>query len=305
MPKKRGQPDRVPKFLIFTGRFLEFFSYKLAAAYASRLFTTPIKHKIPKRELHMDRNSVQHRIRIDEIGKEIVVYRYGDSEQKILLVHGWSGRGTQLVKIADALRAYGYSVVSFDAPAHGKSKGSTSIMTEFIASIKQLEKQIGPFQAAVGHSLGGMSLLNAVREGLQLKALVTIGSGDVIQDIIDEFMDMMHLSRKTGKLMREKFERKSGRSMDSYSSYLSASEIDIPVLVIHDENDVEVTVDRAHHIYKHLKHGELMITHKLGHRKILGNENVISRLTEFILTHDKSTHNRISDDNFSVQRAES
>jgi hypothetical protein len=39
---------------------------------------------------------------IPEIKKEIVVYEYGYSQKKVL-VHGWSGEGTQLFKIADEL----------------------------------------------------------------------------------------------------------------------------------------------------------------------------------------------------------
>jgi alpha-beta hydrolase superfamily lysophospholipase len=53
--------------------------------------------------------------------------------KKILLVHGWSGRGTQLFKIADELLKQGYSTISFDAPAHGKSPGKT-IMVDFITT---------------------------------------------------------------------------------------------------------------------------------------------------------------------------
>jgi hypothetical protein len=32
-------------------------------------------------------------------------------------------------------------------------------MVDFIASIKEINKLHGPFEAAIGHSLGGMSIL--------------------------------------------------------------------------------------------------------------------------------------------------
>jgi alpha-beta hydrolase superfamily lysophospholipase len=85
--------------------------------------------------------------------------------KRVLLVHGWSGRGTQLFKIADELLKQGYSTISFDAPAHGKSPGKTTIMVDFITTI-EINKQFGPFDAAIGHSLGGMSVLNA-KKGLK------------------------------------------------------------------------------------------------------------------------------------------
>jgi pimeloyl-ACP methyl ester carboxylesterase len=279
---KGAQSLKIPKIILVTGKILQFISPMIAARYAARLFTTPLKHSLPKREQEMDRKSRQERIRIDSIGKDVVVYHYGDESPKILLVHGWSGRGTQLVKFADELLKSGYSVISFDAPAHGKSSGKTSIMPEFIATIFQLEKAFGPFEAAVGHSLGGMSLLNSVKRGLQLKRFVTIGSGDIIQDIIDEFIQKLELRPKIGTLMCEQFEKKSHEAMSNYSSYLAAKEIDIPVLVIHDENDAEVPLSCGKHIHDNLRNGELMITHGLGHRKILGNREVIERSLSFI-----------------------
>ncbi|WP_396171496.1 hypothetical protein [Flavobacterium sp.] len=101
----------------------------------------------------MDRKSIQKLIKIPSINKEVVIYQYGDSEKKILLSHGWSGRGTHLYKIADEILKAGYSTISFDAPAHGKSPGKTTIMSEFVETILEIEKQFGPFEAAVGHSL--------------------------------------------------------------------------------------------------------------------------------------------------------
>lgn len=44
------------------------------------------------------------------------------------MVHGWSGRGTQMSKIAEALVEQGYRIISFDAPAHGKADGKISMM---------------------------------------------------------------------------------------------------------------------------------------------------------------------------------
>ncbi|HLA55709.1 MAG TPA: alpha/beta hydrolase [Flavobacterium sp.] len=279
---KATQSLKIPKLILSTGKFLQFISPKLAALFAARLFTTPLKYKIPKRELEMDMKSRQQSVDIKSIDKEVVVYHFGETGKKVLLVHGWSGRGTQLVKFADEFVKAGYSTISFDAPAHGKSPGKTTLMPEFIATILQLEKEFGPFEAAVGHSLGGMSLLNSVKRGLKLERLVTIGSGDIIQDIIDEFIEKLELKPEVGQLMRNHFENKSHEAMDNYSAFRAAMEIDIPVLVIHDNDDPEVLVKCAHHIHENLKNGELMLTNGLGHRKILGNHAVIEKTLAFV-----------------------
>jgi len=286
MAKKSGKAAQsltIPKAIRLTGRLLEFFSPKLAAVFAARLFTTPLKHPTPRREQALERDARQQVIKVVSIGKDVVVYNWGNSPRKVLLVHGWSGRATQLVRFAQCLLASGFEVISFDAPAHGKSPGSTTLMPEFIAAAFEIEKEFGPFEAAVGHSLGGMALLNGVARGLRLERLVTIGSGDVIQDIIDKFIARMELRTSTGTAMRAHFEKKRNEPMDSYSAYRAAQKVKIPVLVIHDQDDAEVPVSCARHIAENLEGATLDITQGLGHRKILGNPEVVKRAGDFII----------------------
>ena len=273
---------KIPKLITLTASFLEIISTKLATVFAAKLFRTPIKHKIPKRELIMDQNSTQFKLFIPSIKKEIVIYKYGESSKKILLVHGWSGRGTQMYKIADELIKNGYSTISFDAPSHGKSSGNSTIMVEFIASILEIQKVLGPFDAAVGHSLGGMSLLNSVNKNLNLNKLVIIGSGNLISDIIKDFVYDIGMKSKQKKLLQLYFEKKYKEKMDNFSSYINAQKINIPVLIIHDQNDDEVSIKCAYQIMENLKTGKLLITENLGHRKILGNEKVIFEIIKFI-----------------------
>ncbi len=279
---KHTESLKIPELILQTSKFIAYFSSKLVTLFAAKLFTSPLKHKIPKRELEMDRKSIQKRIEIPSINKKVVLYQYGKSSKKILLVHGWSGRGTQLFKIADELVKAGYSTISFDAPAHGKSPGRTTIMSEFVATILEIEKQFGTFDAAVGHSLGGMSLLNAVKKGFKINHLAVIGSGDIVQDILDDFVTKLELKPNISSKLREHFEKKYGQEMDSYSGYKSAMEIDIPVLVIHDKNDPEVAVTAGINIYNHLKNGTLYLTEGLGHRKILGDPVVIDKVVQFV-----------------------
>ena len=276
------QSLKIPKIILLTSKLISFISPKLITLFAAKLFTTPIKHKIPKRELEMDYKSIQKLIRVPAIGKEVVLYQYGKSEKQILLVHGWSGRGTQLFKIADELLKAGYSTISFDAPAHGKSPGKTTIMVDFIATILEIEKQFGPFEAAIGHSLGGMCVLNSIKKGLKVNHAVVIGSGDIVEDIMDDFVAKLELKPAVSILLRLYFEKKYGEEMNSYSAFLAAKETAIPVLVIHDNHDPEVPVKAGIHIHKYLKNGELLLTDGLGHRKILGNPKVIEKTVQFI-----------------------
>ncbi|MGH1388208.1 alpha/beta hydrolase [Kordia sp.] len=283
-PNLKPEPAvQVPKPILYTGRFLQFISTSLAAKFGKRLFITPIKHKMPRREFHMDKESKQTLMHIPAIGKDIVVYSYGESDKKILLAHGWSGRGTQLVKIADHFVKLGYQTVSFDAPAHGKAPGKLTSMPEFIASIHEINKHFGSFEFAIGHSLGGMSLLNAVREDFQIKKLVTIGAADIITDIILHFTRTLTLKDIVATKMKAILDEKFGRDIDYASASYAAKEVHIPTLVIHDENDADVHVNCAYAIHEALSNGSIHITQNLGHRRILGNQEVIEMVESFLL----------------------
>ncbi|TDN82359.1 pimeloyl-ACP methyl ester carboxylesterase [Salegentibacter sp. 24] len=272
----------VPNYIRYTGRVLSRISPFVASRFAAQLFLTPFKYKLPDREKHMDENSNQLKVDIPRTNREIMIYEFGNSNKKVLLVHGWSGRGTQLAKVAETLKAKGYSTISFDAPAHGKAPGKKTIMLDFIDAIHLLDEKYGPFSAVVGHSLGGMATLRAVKEGLQTKKLIVIGTANSITHITQEFVRNLKMNRKIAERMKAHFDKKFDIDMDSYSGAVSARAVKIPTLVIHDENDVDVEISSAYEIHKALENSELHITKGLGHRRILGDSAVINKITTFI-----------------------
>src|SRR5262245_10129632 len=67
---------------------------------------------------------------VDSAAGKVAAWTWGEGPA-IVLVHGWNGRGAQLGAFVDPLVAAGFQVVSFDAPGHGKSPGSTSSIIAF------------------------------------------------------------------------------------------------------------------------------------------------------------------------------
>ncbi len=184
MKKRKVVITKIPKFIILIFKFSSKISSKITTILAAKFFSTPIKYKTPKREFEYYQNSKKYFLFIPLIKRNIRIFEYGNFEKKILLVHGWSGRGTQLNKIAEKLYSLGYTCISFDAPAHGKSEGKSTLMLEFVHCILEIEKKYNQFEFAIGHSLGGMSVLKAMADGLNVKKSIVIGIADNISDII-------------------------------------------------------------------------------------------------------------------------
>jgi len=272
----------IPKGIIRLGKMIQFFSKDLATLFAAKLFSSPLRFKTPERELVMRESSKKEKLSIPSINAEIQVYIYGYSKAKILLVHGWAGRGTQLLQIADKILENKMMVISFDGPAHGLSSGKRTNMFEFIETIRAIDKKYGPFDAAVGHSFGAMSLINATANGLKINKLVTIGADNSIPLIFKYFVEKMELKPIIATKLEKLFENKYHLKLDSLTSEHKAERVNIPTFVVHDSDDKYVNVSNALAIRQSLKKGELLITNGLGHHKIFKDKLVIQRIIDFI-----------------------
>jgi len=284
MAKKTKQQGgvRIPRSIINIGKFLQLFSSDLTVKYVRYLFQKPFNHRMPESEKHLLDDVKISYLDIPEIDKKIAVYQWGNSEKKALVVHGWSGRATQMYKIINALREQGYTVYSFDAPAHGKSSGSKTMMPEFIKTIQEVSENFGPFEVAIGHSMGGISLLNVQGEQPIFKKLVVIGTPDSIFNIFNGFVEKLELKPVIAKKLIEVFENITQKSIFDFHGTTQTKKIKEPTLIIHDDNDKEVPVTDALNNYRYLKNGELFRTKGLGHNRILKDDKVVQKITEFI-----------------------
>ena len=278
---------QIPKLVLVFARLLQFISHKLVVIFASKLFVTPINFKTPKREIAMDESSQKRFLFIPEINKNIHILSYGFSDKKVLLAHGWSGRRTQLFMIANKLLEKGFMVVSFDAPAHGKSSGRTTNMIEYIKTITAINKEFGPFESAIGHSFGGMAIVNTNANKEMFKTIVTIGAGDKIEDIISNFIRDLGLKRIISKKLIQYLQKKWQINISNFALHKIVKKNKTPTLVVHDEKDNDVDVSCAYNIKENLINGSILISNGLGHTRILRDQNIINKTINFIESNSK------------------
>ena len=105
-------------------------------------FTTA-RFKIPTYELPALNSATREIIKVNDL--PIAVYSLQDktTEPKatVLFIHGWTGRGTQIVNYINKLNAVGYRVVSFYGPAHGNSAGKQTSALEMTDVVLALNKR--------------------------------------------------------------------------------------------------------------------------------------------------------------------
>jgi esterase/lipase len=280
------EKDKTPallKFVRWVFPKLEIVAPSLAHRYFIKIFFTPLKYKIPEKDQEMARTAEKFEVAARR--KKIQCYSWGNvNDPVVLLVHGWAGRATQFRKFIPAFNKAGYRVVGFDGPAHGNSEGKETSILEFEEALQNIYKAIGEPVAIIAHSFGGGAVLFAAMNGLPVKKLINIASPTIGDEIINTYLRTIHGTSKTGEFFKGFMQKEFGKSFDEFTSlhFIKNLKQEISLLLVHDEDDKEVTLKHATEFLKAYPKAELYQTKGLGHTRILKDESVISKCVTFI-----------------------
>ena len=247
-------------------------------------FTT-MRFKTPAYELPALDSARKETLEVNDL--PISVYIWEDKNSKpdktLLFVHGWTGRGTQIVNYINKLNAIGYRVISFDGPAHGNSPGEQTSALEMTDVVLALYKHYGKFDAAITHSFGGPCTAVAVQRGLKTKHIVSICPPATTTGLIEKFVSALHITEKTSAKLILRIKAKFGEHILKDTSMINTvKDIDIPGLVIHDAHDNDVTWEEGQAVAHAWNNAPFKITSGLGHRRILRDRDVIESAISFI-----------------------
>ena len=284
--KKNTSPVlRIPTWIRFGVWLSQQLSTSLATQVALYLFFRPQRFKRPVREQEMHEHALQTSCYVPEIDKVVQVIRFAGKGAKVLLLHGWSGRGTQLFAFADELRKSNAEVVTFDMPAHGQSLGNKTNIFELVACIKEVHAKYGPFDHAIAHSMGSMALLRTLRDGIPIKSAAIIGSGDKIRNVFYRFSEQLQFSDKVTEQMIQTVEKQFGMNLENYSSSMSLEHLKMPLLIVHDKDDKETHFAYSKDLHEIANNSELLLTTGLGHHRILRDSKTVQHIIQFINKH--------------------
>ena len=253
----------------------------LAHRYFVKIFFTPLRYRVPEKEQLIEKKAEKFEVFVAK--KKIQCYSWGKGPV-VLLAHGWAGRATQLRKFIEALTSHGYRVVGFDGPAHGQSDGKSTNIVEFEVAFKRIYELVGVPEAIICHSFGGGAALFAAMNGLPVKKLINIASPTIADEIIRTYLRAINGSWETGKFFKRYVLRTYGKSFEEFTAlhFISNMQQAIDILLIHDENDEEVTIDHAKALMSLYPNAKLFQTAGLGHTRILKDDAVIARTVTFI-----------------------
>lgn len=276
----------LPRVIRFALRVLGTLAPPLAARVAEPLFwylgkPAPVRAKDA---------SVHDRARVDRLdiaGNSVAVYAWGNGPNPVLLVHGWRSRASRLARLVESLERSDRTILSFDAPGNGASTGSRTNLMEYAAVITRLGGRFGRFEAIVAHSGGVLASFVAARDGVAVGRLVAISGSYSWTHVFATFVRAAELPRRTAATVQRRILSSTFAHLRDAPRYFVA-ELDptdtvTPLLVIHDELDQAVGIDEGRTIADaHNGPTELVVTHGLGHSRILDDPNVVARVRAFV-----------------------
>ena len=270
------------KVMRYNIRILTLVSPAMAARLVNYLWFKTHRHDEPRRERRILETAGWETIVFE--GKTVQVYIWGKSSSPaVLLVHGWNGRGAQLGSCVQGLVEQGYRVLAFDAPGHGRSSSNNTSLPEISSVIQTLSQHYGPFHTGIAHSFGGLCLMHAVSSGMNMDKVVCIASAFNVERLVQFFAKLMQVKPKIVERQKRFLEQQFGEDVwEQFSMPNMVNNISSSGLIIHDEDDDAIPVERSKIIAKIWQNSELILTSGLGHRRILRDKIVIKRIIKFI-----------------------
>lgn len=260
---------------------LERIAPTLANRYFIKIFFTPLRYPVPEKERKAE--SFARKFTVQTAGKTVQCYEWGQKGEAVLFVHGWAGRATQFRRFIKPLLSAGFRVIGFDGPAHGNSSGKTTNILEFDETIRKIYELYKP-EVIVAHSFGGVAALFSIANGLPVDRLINIASPSIGDDVIKTYLRAVNGSWSTGESFKKHIEQSTGKSFDEFSGLYLVQHLPqaIQLLLVHDDTDKDVEIKHAEAILQVYSHANLIRTHKLGHTRILKDNEVIRRCVTFI-----------------------
>lgn len=261
-------------------RILSKISKKRGTKFITKLFLTPQRKTLSKSQLEYYNTGHSEFIRFNN--NDIFVFTKGEGPI-IMLAHGWGSNSYIFRHIIDALVEFGFSIVTFDYPAHGQSSGKQTSPIEISELLKILSDRYGSFKAIIAYSLGGISAIRALELGVQTEKLVLLSTPTTFESTFDPFLNLFNINPELQKLFFQELTDQTGVNRNRMCPMDMKYDKTVRTLIVHDKDDKIIPYTDAIAIHKELENSELILTSNLGHRGVPRTESIVREITNFLI----------------------
>ena len=213
----------------------------------------------------------------------------------VVIVHGWGGDAGRMAPLAAHVVARGMAVLLVDLPGHGRTgpvpRYNAALMVDDLRAVRdwitKREALRGLPTAIVGYSFGGLGSYVAASRDSRWGALVVLAAPLGPMAAARLYLNGKGLPwRWLGGMVRRSFIRAVGVDPGTFDADRNLATIQVPVMIVHGENDEIVPVWHAERLQAAVPAGlgTLLRVPRAGHSAILVDDAVGSRVAEFLLT---------------------
>jgi pimeloyl-ACP methyl ester carboxylesterase len=203
---------------------------------------------------------------------------------RVLLVHGWNAAASDWAPLARRLAARGLNVFAADLPGHGAARGRSGSLPRFVRALEKIDREHGPFDVWVGHSMGANAALTTIARGARVRRLVLIGALVRPGWALRGFARAFGLTPTATEAYLREIERSEAMPLAEVDAEQNAVRVSAPTLLVHDVDDRVIPVAHSESLARRLPEARLLRTRGLGHRRVLAADEVARRVTDFVTT---------------------
>ncbi len=243
-------------------------------------FCTPRSKPLNKFQLDFLQTGKNERLRVQ--GKEVQTYKWGYGATNILLVHGWASNTFRWKAYIENFDKSKYTLHAVDAFAHGLSGGDILYLPIYSDLIHSIVQHIGRVDYIIGHSIGGFATtlyLHQQEESTVKKAVIMASPGKV-EDFFLYAKNTLGFSERLINEIKSNFKKIVGKEVEYYVAKNFARSINVPCLIIHDEEDKETLIENSVMLHKSWKNSEFLKTSGYGHN--LKGEEVYKLIENYL-----------------------
>ncbi len=260
-------------------------SPRLAAQSALHFFCTPYTHV--RRGMPPEIFLIAEKLTLMVGSDKVFGFRWKPGEKQngktILICHGFDSSSYRFADYIQPFLDLGFTILAFDAPAHGISTGKTITVLRYVEMISIVMEKYGPINAIMAHSFGALAAVLTLEGGSDkhCKQLVVVAPSTETTHAIKNFFHHMRLEERVQTPFLKLVEEMDGKPASWYSVARAIEKIETKTLWFHDKKDkITPFSDMEHLLEKDLPHIQFEITEGLGHSQYV-NPEILKKIVAF------------------------
>ncbi len=219
--------------------------------------------------------------------ESIHCYAFGNPEDDIVvLVHGWDSNVGCMYKMVAPLIAKNKYVIGFNLPGHAFYSANKTHLYDAKGSFKAFMQSLPKDKTIdiIAHSFGSAVTAFGLSEmEFKVNNLVFLTSPNKMEDVFIDYKNFIGLNEKAYRKLTQRADKilKEPLALVNVESRMQLVDFN-HLYLMHDKSDKIIPFSYSEKIHAAVKNSTLYSFDKLGHYKMLWNDDLITKVMEVI-----------------------